>query len=83
MRTIDDMPRERAVNRINEKRNLALNVIVYLVMNAVFVAGWAPNAGQPLPGGFFWPIIPIVAWGTGLLIYGYHVLGGANSTKSQ
>ena len=83
MRTIDDTPRERAVNRINEKRSLALNVIVYPVLNAVFGAGWAPSAGQPLPGGVFWPIIPIVAWGTGLLIYGYHVNRGANSIKSQ
>jgi hypothetical protein len=50
-------------------RNLVINVVIYLVMNALFVITWLPNNGMPLPEGFFWPAIPIVAWGAGLAIY--------------
>ena len=52
-------------------RNLVINVVIYLVMNALFVIAWLPNNGRPLPEGFFWPAIPIVAWGAGLAIYAY------------
>jgi hypothetical protein len=67
------------MDRRSARGNLALNVVVYLVMNAFFVAGWAPNAGQPLPAGFFWPIIPILAWGVGLLVYGFRVYRQADA----
>jgi hypothetical protein len=75
MSTTTDEPRAHGTGT-RTRRNLALNVVVYLVMNAFFVAGWSPNLGKPLPEGFFWPIIPIVAWGLGLAIYGWIVLRG-------
>ena len=51
----------------------------YLVVTAIFVVGWLPNAGQPLPRGLFWPIVPIVALGVGLVGRPSH--GNALMTK--
>jgi hypothetical protein len=56
------------------RRNLGVNIVVYVVLNALFVIGWLPNLGEPLPAGFFWPAIPMLAWGAGLVYYGYKVL---------
>ncbi|PWH06070.1 hypothetical protein DEO23_09660 [Brachybacterium endophyticum] len=53
--------RQRAVHRIRARRNLAVGVIVYVLINGMLVTVWARNGG-----GFFWPIFPIAFWGIGL-----------------
>jgi hypothetical protein len=57
----------------SSRRTLAINIAVYVVMNGLFVVGWLPNAGKPLPEGLFWPAVPIVLWGLGIVVYGYSV----------
>src|ERR687896_126047 len=52
----DDERRARAVKRLEAKRNFWRTVILFLVLSALFVIIWAATT----PGGYFWPIWPIV-----------------------
>jgi hypothetical protein len=53
--------RERAVHRLRARRNLAVGILVYVLVNGMLVTIWARNGG-----GFFWPFFPIAFWGIGI-----------------
>ena len=70
--TIDDTRdalRERAVKRLKKRRDLYGHIVFYLLVNAFLVVIWAVTS----PGGFFWPVFPLVGWGIGVVMNAWDV----------
>lgn len=71
--TTEEQRRAYAIRRIKEKNDFRTHLIVYLTINAMFVVVWFMVSGG---NWFFWPIVPIFAWGIGLVMHGYTVYRG-------
>jgi hypothetical protein len=56
--------RERALRHLRKRRDFFAHLLVYLMVNAFFVAIWAATGRN----GFFWPIFLIAGWGIGLVM---------------
>ena len=76
--TGDERRRTLAIKRLNDRRGFYIDLVSYAVTNAMLVLIWA-FIGR----GFFWPIILIGLWGTGLLIHAYVVYGPGEPTEDQ
>jgi hypothetical protein len=63
-RTSDDAadPREQARRRVERKRGFWLHLVIYIAINGLIIGIWSWT-GAP----FFWPVIPLVLWGVGVL----------------
>ncbi|MGZ5417253.1 MAG: 2TM domain-containing protein [Nocardioides sp.] len=61
--------RERAIKRLKKRRDFHGHMLVYLLVNAFLVVIWAVTS----PGGFFWPIFPMVGWGIGVVMNAWDV----------
>lgn len=61
--------REQAVKRLKKRRDFYGHILVYTLVNAFLVVIWAVTT----PGGFFWPVFPIVAWGIGVVMNAWDV----------
>ena len=61
--------RERAIRHLKKRRDFHAHLLVYVLVNAAIVAIWAVAT----PGGFFWPIFPIVFWGIGVVMNAWDV----------
>ena len=60
----DQSLRDRALERIEKKREFHAHLLAYVLVNAMFVGIWAVTGA-----GFFWPIFPLLGWGIGI---GFH-----------
>jgi hypothetical protein len=79
-----DPRRDLAIKRIKAKNAFKIHLVVYLAVNVMLVVIWAfTAAGKAYPQGFFWPILPIVGWGVGVVINGYVVYHGNVPTEKQ
>jgi hypothetical protein len=71
--TIDDTGdlalRERAVKRLKKRRDFYGHILVYLLVNTFLIVIWAVTS----PGGFFWPVFPLVGWGIGVVMNAWDV----------
>jgi hypothetical protein len=67
--TRDTELRERAVKRLTKRRDFRGHLLIYTLVNAFLVVIWAVTS----PGGFFWPIFPIVGWGIGVIMNAWDV----------
>ncbi|WP_211192493.1 2TM domain-containing protein [Actinoplanes sp. TBRC 11911] len=58
-------PRWQDMSDREKKIGLFWHALSYLVFNVAFIVYWliAP------PTGFFWPVVPVVAWGIGLAFH--------------
>lgn len=61
--------RERAVRRLQAKRELVAHVIAYVMVNAILVILWSMTGAA-----FFWPVFPLLGWGIGLVFHAWDVL---------
>jgi hypothetical protein len=61
--------RERAIKRLKKRRDFRGHLLIYTLVNAFLVVIWAVTS----PGGFFWPIFPIVGWGIGVIMNAWDV----------
>jgi 2TM domain len=62
--------RARAVARLKKKSEFRDHFLAYLVVNGAIVAIWIVTGAH-----FFWPIIPMVVWGIGLIFHARDVYG--------
>ena len=67
--TRDEVLRDRAIKRLKKRRDFFAHLLVYVLVNAFFVAIWALTN----PDGFFWPIFPMAAWGIGVVMNAWDV----------
>lgn len=61
--------REQAIKRLKKRRDFHGHVLIYLLFNAFLVVIWAVLT----PGGFFWPVFPIVGWGIAVVMNAWDV----------
>lgn len=61
--------RDRAIKSLKKRRDFRGHVLIYVLVNAFLVVIWAVTS----PGGFFWPIFPIVGWGIGVVMNAWDV----------
>jgi hypothetical protein len=54
--------RELAVQRLRKKRDLQAHVLAYVMVNLLLNGIWLITT----PGGFYWPVFPMLGWGIGL-----------------
>jgi hypothetical protein len=57
-----DELRETAVQRLRKKRDLQAHLLAYVMVNLLLNGIWLIT----MPGGFYWPMIPLFGWGIGL-----------------
>jgi 2TM domain len=76
--------RELAIKRLKAKDDFKKHLLAYLAVNTMLIVIWAyTNAGQPWPKGMFWPVIPLVGWGAGLVMHGYATYHGNAYTEEK
>jgi hypothetical protein len=78
METTNEQLREQAIKRIKEKRDFQIHTAMYVMVNVALVGIW-----WVVGAGFFWPIIPILGWGVGVVINGYVAYRGNVYTEEQ
>ncbi len=61
--------RDRAIKRLKKRRDFRGHLLVYALVNTFLVVIWAVTT----PGGFFWPVFPIVGWGIGVVMNAWDV----------
>lgn len=61
--------RERAIKQLKKRRDFRAHLLVYVLVNGFLVVVWSMTS----PGGFFWPIFPIVGWGIGVVMNAWDV----------
>jgi fatty acid desaturase len=65
---VDGDQRERARKRLEAKRKLSTDVVVYVIVNAFLVLVWAISGR-----GYFWPGWVMAGWGVLLLLDAFKV----------
>jgi hypothetical protein len=60
--TTEAQLREAAVLRLRKRRGLQAHVLAYVMVNLLLNGIWFITT----PGGFYWPVIPLLGWGIGL-----------------
>ena len=50
-------------------------VLVNLFLNAIWLL--------TMPGGFYWPMFPLLGWGIGLAFHVWDVYGGSNLSEED
>ena len=52
----------------------------YVIVNALLVGIWLVTSG---PGGYFWPIWPILGWGVGVALHAAGTYRGTYSDRDD
>ena len=76
----DDERRALAIRRIKARYDFRVHLGIYLIVNAALVVVWYLASGVTT---FFWPILPILGWGIGIVIHGYTVYFPQTATEEQ
>jgi len=61
----DTAIRETAIVQLRKKRDLQAHLIAYGTVNLLIIGIWFATT----PGGFFWPMFPLLGWGIGLIFH--------------
>ena len=72
--------RGRAVKALKKRRDFTGHLLVYLMVNTFLVVIWAVTSG---PGGFFWPVFPLVGWGIGVVMNAWDVYRPEEFTEDE
>lgn len=71
--------RERAIKRLKKRRDFYGHLLVYALVNGVFVVIWAVIGVHT----FFWPIFPILGWGIGVALNAWDVYRNDGFSEEQ
>jgi len=70
----EDLLRERARQRAEDKAGFFVHLGIYLAVNAFFWVIWWFTG----PGGFPWPVFIMAAWGIGVVAHGIGAFAGGS-----
>jgi hypothetical protein len=70
--------RERALKRLKKRRDFVGHLLIYVLVNAFLVVIWAITGAH-----FFWPLIPMVGWGIGVVMNAWDVWHGEEFSEEQ
>jgi hypothetical protein len=62
-----------AVARLRKRRDLGAHVLAYVLVNLFLNGIWWLTT----PGGFYWPMFPMLGWGIGLVFHAWDVFVGS------
>lgn len=65
--TPSEEEREQALERIEERAAFRWHLLSYVLVMLLLNGIWLATIG---PGGFYWPIFPMMGWGMGLAFHG-------------
>ncbi|GAA2121656.1 2TM domain-containing protein [Nocardioides bigeumensis] len=71
--------REAALRSLKKRRDFRTHLMTYVLVNAALVAVWAIT----MPGGFFWPVFPLVFWGIGVALNAWDAYVAGDITEEQ
>lgn len=71
--------RKMAIARLRKKREFLQHATAYVVINVTLVVIWLLTT----PGGFFWPMFPILGWGVGIVFHALDVYSPAQPTEEK
>lgn len=71
--------RQLAIGRLRKKREFVQHLTVYVVINLAFSLIWLLTT----PGGFYWPMFPLIGWGVGIVFHAIDVYGPAQPTEQK
>jgi len=71
--------RRLAISQLRKKRGLQAHVLAYVMVNLFLNAIWL----LVMPGGFYWPVFPLLGWGIGLAFHIWDVYGPTQPTQEQ
>jgi len=74
----DDL-RQAAITRLHKKRDLQAHVLAFVLVNLFLNAIWLLT----MPGGFYWPMFPLLGWGIGLAFHVWDVYGGSTPSEED
>ena len=70
--------RQLAIEHLRKKREFIQHLVVYVVVNLVLNLIWLFTT----PGGFYWPMFPLLIWGIGIVFHAIDVFSPMFSTTS-
>ena len=70
--------RQVAIDRLRKRREFYQHLVVFVTVNAVLNAIWLLTT----PGGFYWPMFPLLAWGVGIVFHALDVFSPVFSKAS-
>lgn len=65
----DNGLRQVAIDRLRKRREFFQHLVVYVTVNLVLGAIWLFTT----PGGFYWPMFPLLGWGIGIVFHALDV----------
>jgi hypothetical protein len=71
--------RQLAIGRLRKKREFVQHLVVYVVVNLVLNLIWLFTT----PGGFYWPMFPLLAWGIGVIFHAIDVFVPASPSEEK
>jgi 2TM domain len=74
----DDL-RQLAIAQLRKKRELQAHILAYVAVNLFLNAIWLLT----MPGGFYWPVFPLLGWGIGLAFHIWDVYRPAQPTEER
>ncbi|NMO57828.1 2TM domain-containing protein [Actinoplanes sp. TBRC 11911] len=77
-RTTNDL-REAAITHLRKKRELQVHLLAFVLVNLALNLIWWLTT----PGGFYWPMFPLLGWGIGIVFHTWDVLVGSVPTENQ
>jgi hypothetical protein len=57
--------RQLALQQLKKKRDLQAHLLAYVLVNLLLNAVYLLT----MPGGFYWPMIPLLGWGIGVAFH--------------
>jgi hypothetical protein len=72
LETPHDGLREQALKNLKKRRDFHAHLLVYVLVNSFLVVIW----WLVTPDTFFWPVIPMAAWGVGVVMNAWEVYFG-------
>lgn len=71
--------RAAAITSLRKKRDFLQHLTVYVVVNGALNLVWLLTT----PGGFYWPMFPLIAWGVGIIFHGLDVYAAAYPSEER
>jgi len=70
--------RQLAIGHLRKRREFTQHLAVYVVVNLMLTLIWMFTT----PGGFYWPMFPLLFWGIGIVFHAMDVFWPAFSATS-
>jgi 2TM domain-containing protein len=71
--------REAAITRLHKKRDLQAHLLAYVLVNLMLNGIWLVTN----PGGFYWPVFPLLGWGIGMVFHIWDVYGPSEPSEEK